>query len=167
VLALFDNEEVGSTTMQGAGSGFLDAVLERLAGGREDFHRALAGSLFLSVDGAHALHPNHPKAHEPQHHPQLNGGPVVKVNAQERYATQLEALAHLRACAQRAGVPLQSFVARTDVGTGSTIGPMTASRLGLKAVDLGLAMLAMHASRETAGAADPRSLADLLREHLV
>jgi aspartyl aminopeptidase len=167
VLALFDNEEIGSTTRQGAQSGFLDTVLERLCGDqRETFHRTIAASTFLSVDGAHALHPNFVEAHEPHHHPLLGGGVAIKTNANERYTTNLESLAMVRGCAARAEVPLQDFVARTDVGTGSTIGPMTSSRLGIRGVDLGIAMLAMHSIRETCGSADPLLLRRLLVEFL-
>lgn len=170
VIALFDNEEVGSQTMQGAGSRFLDMVLERLCEGsrrpREAFYRAIARSFIVSADGAHAVHPNYADAHEPHHHPVLGGGPVVKVNANERYTTQLEAQELLQTCAQRAGTPLQHFVARTDVGTGSTIGPMTATRLGIRSIDIGNPMLAMHSIREMAGTADQAAMAGLLAEFL-
>lgn len=169
VVALFDNEEVGSTTMQGARSGFLDSVLERLClssdNPREAFFRALAKSLAVSADGAHAVNPNYPEAHEPKHQPILNGGPVIKVNAQERYTTQIDALEHLKQCAERQNVPLQTFVARTDVGTGSTIGPMTASRLGIKSIDIGSPMISMHSVREMAGTDDQLSMVKLLTEH--
>ncbi len=166
IIALFDNEEVGSQTMQGAGSRFLDNVIERLcadaARPREAFFQTIARSFIASVDGAHAIHPNYPEAHEPHHHPLLGKGPVVKVNANERYTTQLEAHDLLQSCARTARVSLQSFVARTDVGTGSTIGPMTATRLGIRSVDLGNPMLAMHSIREMAGTADQAAMEKLL-----
>ncbi len=181
VLALFDNEEVGSRTMQGAGSGFLDTVLERIClpadHPREAYFRSIASSFIISVDGAHAVNPNYPEAHEPRHHPVLNGGPVIKVNANERYTTQTDALTHLRKCAENAGrkggskkkskspVPLQTFVARTDVGTGSTIGPMTACRLGMRSIDIGTPMISMHSSREMGGTADQLYMIKLLTEH--
>ena len=170
IIALFDNEEVGSQTMQGAGSRFLDMVLERMCESterpREALYRAIARSFIVSADGAHAVHPSYADAHEPHHHPVLGGGPVIKVNANERYTTQLEAQALLQACAKRAGIALQHFVARTDVGTGSTIGPMTATRLGIRSIDIGNPMLAMHSIRETAGTADQAAMAKLLAEFL-
>ncbi len=174
VVALFDNEEVGSRTMQGAGSGFLDSVLERLSvlegSRREPFFRAMAQSMMISADGAHAVNPNYPEAHEPRHQPILNGGPVVKVNANERYTTQIDAYEHLRKCAEKCGpdkgVPLQTFVARTDVGTGSTIGPMTACRLGIRSIDIGSPMMSMHSVREMAGTEDQRYMISLMTEHL-
>lgn len=166
IIALFDNEEVGSQTMQGAGSCFLDNVIERLcadaARPREAFFQTIARSFVASVDGAHAVHPNYQEAHEPHHHPLLGKGPVVKINANERYTNQLEAHDLLQTCAQRSNVTLQSFVARTDVGTGSTIGPMTATRLGIRSIDLGNPMLAMHSIREMAGTADQVAMAKLL-----
>ncbi|MCP4550159.1 MAG: M18 family aminopeptidase [bacterium] len=169
IIALFDNEEIGSGTMQGAQSGFLDSVIERLCIAtdrpREAFHRTLANSLLFSVDGAHAVNPNYSSSHEPRHHPMLNGGPVVKVNANERYTTQLEAHAHLKACAAAVEAPLQTFVARTDVGTGSTIGPMTSTRLGIRSVDVGSPMLSMHSSREVGGVEDQLHMIRLLTEH--
>jgi len=169
IIALFDNEEVGSQTMQGAGSRFLDMIIERLnalsENPRESYFRSIANSLFISNDGAHAVNPNYPEAHEPRHHPVLNGGPVLKINANQRYTTNSEALEHLRSCAKRADVKLQEFVARTDVGTGSTIGPMTATRLGIRAVDIGVPMISMHSSREMGGVEDQLSMIKLLTEH--
>ena len=169
VVALFDNEEVGSQTMQGARSGFLDTVLERLCmvgeNSREDYFRAVANSMLISVDGAHAVNPNYPEAHEPRHQVALNKGPVIKVNANQQYTTQVEAKDHLVKCAQRAGVPLQTFVARTDVGTGGTIGPMTASRLGIRSIDIGSPMVSMHSIREMGGTDDQLHMVNLLIEH--
>jgi aspartyl aminopeptidase len=169
-MAFFDNEEVGSETVSGAGSRFLDNILERICFGgaspREAFLRAEAMSLMISCDGAHAVNPNYPEAHDPRHMPMLNGGPVLKINAQERYTSEIEALAHLRTCAERASVPLQTFVARTDKTCGSTIGPMTASRLGIRSVDIGTPMISMHSIREMGGVEDQPLLIALLREHL-
>jgi aspartyl aminopeptidase len=169
VVALFDNEEVGSQTMQGARSGFLDAIIERLCAGdvnsREGYFRAIANSILISVDGAHAINPNYPEAHEPKHHVFLNGGPVMKVNANQQYTGNMEARNHLKRCADRADSPIQTFVARTDVGTGGTIGPMTASRLGIRSVDIGSPMVSMHSIREMGGTEDQLHMVNLLREH--
>ncbi len=169
VIALFDNEEIGSSTMQGAASRFLDTVLERLCLAsdfpREAYYRAIANSFIISVDCAHAINPNYADAHEPRHHLVLNGGVVHKVNANERYTGQIDAVEHLKKCAGKADVPLQTFVARTDVGTGSTIGPMTSTRLGMRSVDIGGPIISMHSSREMAGTADQLHMINLLREH--
>lgn len=170
VVALFHSEEVGSSTAEGAGSNFLGATLERLCTRsdrpREDYLRAMARSVLASVDGAHAVHPSRADRHEPQHKPLLNGGPVIKINAMERYATTLHTDAHLSACAERAGVPLQRYVHRTDLPCGSTIGPISATGLGVATVDLGVAMISMHSIREMGGTADQDHMIRLLREHL-
>jgi aspartyl aminopeptidase len=151
----------------------MDNIMERLCfqsdNPREAYFRSLANSIFISTDGAHAVNPNYPEAHEPRHHPILNGGPVIKINANERYTTQVDAMEHLKKCAENAeggAVPLQNFVARTDVGTGSTIGPMTACRLGLKSIDIGSPMISMHSVREMAGTEDQLHMIRLMREHL-
>mgnify|MGYP000342007414 FL=1 len=159
VVCLYDHEEVGSTSATGAGSQLLVTVLERIvlaAGGdRADLLRALASSVCLSADMAHATHPNYVDRHEPDHHVALNEGPVVKVNANQRYASDSRSVAvYLQACAD-AGVPTQQFVGRTDIPCGSTIGPVTAARLGISTVDVGIAQLAMHSARELCGADDP------------
>ena len=169
VVAVFDSEEIGSQTLGGAGSGFLDSVLERLAtedGGREDFHRALAKSMMASVDGAHATHPNYAEYHDPRHPIVLNGGPVIKVNAMQRYATTGLTQQWFERCAARAAVPVQHYVHRSDLPCGSTIGPMTSTRLGVATVDVGNPMLAMHSIRETAGAEDQAMMIASLIEHL-
>jgi len=171
VAALFDSEEVGSQTLAGAGSRFLDATLERIAvrdgASREDWHRSLARSLLVSVDGAHAVHPNFADFHDPQHRPLLNGGPVIKINAQQRYATSPETAHWFEQCAVRGGVPVQRYVHRTDLACGSTIGPMTATRLGVPTIDVGSPMLSMHSIRETGGILDQESMVRALREHYV
>lgn len=158
VVCLFDHEEVGSTSDRGAGSQVLPTTLERTVlargGGREDFHRALARSACLSTDMAHAVHPNYPDRHDPQHQVTLNGGPVLKLNANVRYATDAPGSALVALAAEQAHVPLQSFAMRSDLPCGSTIGPVTASRLGITTVDVGMPQLAMHASREYAGSHD-------------
>lgn len=158
VLALFDHEEVGSTSERGAQSDLLPSVLERIVlsagGGRSEFLAALAGSMCVSGDMAHATHPNYPERHEPAHHIVCNGGPVLKVNQNLRYATDASgAGAFALACAQ-AGVPLQRYVHRADLPCGSTIGPMTAARTGMTTVDVGAPQLAMHSARELMGAVD-------------
>ncbi len=158
VLALFDHEEVGSTSDHGAQSELLLTVLERITlaagGGREDFLRRLPGSMVASGDMAHATHPNYPERHEPGHLIEVNAGPVLKVQPNLRYATDgRTAAAFALACAQ-AGVPLQRYEHRADLPCGSTIGPMTAARTGIPTVDVGAAQLAMHSARELMGADD-------------
>lgn len=158
LIALFDNEEVGSDSERGAGGNFLEVTIERLlhTGGLDldARHRVVRRSLFVSADMAHSVHPNFADKHEPRHMPVMNRGPVIKVNAQERYATTGFSAAVLRDLCRRAEIPHQWFVNRTDLGCGSTIGPMTAARMGMPTVDVGNAMLSMHSVREMAGAAD-------------
>lgn len=158
VVCLFDHEEVGSTSDRGAASSVLPALLERSVhargGDREDLHRALARSACLSADMAHATHPNYADRHDPAHRIALNGGPVLKVNANVRYATDAPGAALVALAAEKARVPLQRFAMRGDLPCGSTIGPVTAARLGVTTVDVGMAQLAMHAAREHAGSHD-------------
>jgi len=159
VLVLFDHEEVGSQSERGAMSTLLPSVLERIVisagGGREDFHRALAGTVVASGDMTHATHPNYPEKHDPQHQIAINGGPVIKTNVKLRYATDsVGAAAFIMACNQ-AGVPVQHFVSRNDLPCGSTVGPMTAALVGASTVDFGAPMLSMHSARELCGAKDP------------
>jgi aspartyl aminopeptidase len=170
VLVLFDHEEVGSQSERGAMSTLLPSVLERIVisagGGREDYHRAIAGTVVASGDMAHATHPNYPEKHEPQHQIALNGGPVLKTNVKLRYATDsVGAAAFITACAQ-AGVPVQHFVSRNDLPCGSTVGPMTAALLGATTVDFGAPMLSMHSARELCGAKDPAMYAAALAAFL-
>lgn len=168
-IALYDNEEVGSASAEGADSPFLGAVLERIVlaqGDRlEDRHRAVARSLFVSADMAHAVHPNYRDLHEPRHMPRLNAGPVLKVNANLRYATLGTTAAAFLRYAREAEVPVQTFVNRTDLACGSTIGPITAARLGMPTVDVGNPMLSMHSIREMAGSADQAAMVAVLRRH--
>jgi aspartyl aminopeptidase len=170
LIALFDNEEVGSDTFRGAGSTLLDTAIERLCAGgakaREDLLRALSRSVLVSADGAHAVHPNYADFHDPQHRPRLGGGPVIKVNASERYATTAATRAYLAQCAEAADVGIQHYVHRTDLPCGSTIGPISATRLGVPAVDIGAPMLSMHSIRETSTPADCEMLSQLLTAHL-
>ena len=116
----------------------------------------------MSVDNAHAVHPNFSDKHDDNHGPLLNRGPVIKINRNQRYATSGEGAALTRVLADRAGVPIQSFVVRTDLGCGSTIGPITAAETGIPTIDLGVPTLAMHSIRELAGAKDPEFLKQLL-----
>ena len=170
VLVLFDHEEVGSQSDHGAQSELLLTVLERITmsqgGGREDFLRRLPGSMVASGDMAHATHPNYPDRHEPGHLIAVNGGPVLKVQPNLRYATDgRTAAAFALACAQ-AGVPLQRYEHRADLPCGSTIGPMTSARTGIPTVDVGAAQLAMHSAREVMGADDVAAYAAALAAFL-
>ncbi|MEU4316744.1 M18 family aminopeptidase [Nocardia sp. NPDC024068] len=170
VLAVFDHEEVGSQSDRGAQSELLPTVLERIVlargGGRADFLAAVAGSVCASGDMAHATHPNYPERHEPAHGIEINGGPVLKVNQNLRYATDaVGAGAFALACVQ-AGVPLQRYVHRADLPCGSTIGPMTAARTGMPTVDIGAPQLAMHSARELMGASDISAYAAALAAFL-
>jgi aspartyl aminopeptidase len=170
VVCLFDHEEIGSTSDRGAASSLLPSVLERIvaAGGgdRDSFHRALARSTCLSADMAHATHPNYADRHDSQHQVALNGGPVVKVNASVRYATDAPGSALVALAAEQAKIPLQAFAMRSDLPCGSTIGPITAARLGITTVDVGMPQLAMHAAREHAGSHDPAGYQALMAAFL-
>jgi aspartyl aminopeptidase len=170
VVSLFDHEEIGSATNRGAGSSMLPTVLERVAIGlgadREGWHRALAGSMCVSADMAHATHPNYPERHDPGHWIALNGGPVVKTNVNGRYASDARSAAVFLDACDRAGVPVQHYSHRNDLPCGSTIGPITAARLGIPTVDVGAPQLAMHSARELMGAQDPSYLADALAAFL-
>jgi aspartyl aminopeptidase len=170
VLVLFDHEEVGSVSERGAFSTLLPSVLERVVratgGERDDYLRAIAGSVIASGDMAHATHPNYADRHDPEHQVRINGGPVLKSNAKLRYATDaLGAAAFVAACEQ-AGVPVQQFVSRSDMPCGSTVGPMTAALTGATTVDFGAATLSMHSAREMCGALDPAMYAGALAAFL-
>ena len=171
VVCLFDHEEVGSVSARGAASPLLGRVLERItaaAGGTtDDQHRAVADSVVLSADGAHATHPNYAERHEPDHQIALNAGPVLKVNSNQRYATDAESAAVFVLACEDAGVPHQTFVNRSDLACGSTIGPITAGRLGMAVVDAGCAQLAMHSIRELAGSHDPAWFRAVMESFLV
>lgn len=168
VAVLFDHEEVGSVSGHGAASNFLAAVLERLAFARgldrEAWLRALPQSFLISADMAHALHPNYPERHDGLHFPLPNRGPVLKANANLRYATDAGSAARFRGWAARAGVPVQDFVNRADLACGSTVGPGLSAALGIPAVDAGNAMLSMHSARELCGADDPALMTAVMRE---
>ena len=158
LCAFFDHEEVGSESAAGAGGSFIADVLARLAGNAgldaEDQRRMLARSFFISADMAHGWHPNFPAAYEPCHHALVNAGPVIKSNANQRYSTNGETAARFMALCAKAGVPCQQYAHRTDLGCGSTIGPIVAARLGIPSVDVGSPMWAMHSIRESAGVLD-------------
>ena len=170
MLALFDHEEVGSTSDHGAQSEFLVTTMERIvlaAGGdREDFLRLGAGSIVASGDMAHATHPNYPERHEPGHLIYVNRGPVLKVQPNLRYATDSRTAAAFELACRQAGVPLQRYEHRADLPCGSTIGPMTAARTGIPTVDVGAPQLAMHSSRELMGAVDVAAYAAALSAFL-
>lgn len=170
VAVLNDHEEVGSSSNTGAAGPFLDAVLSRIVtargGGVEDLARALAGSSCVSADNAHAVHPNYPERHEPGHRPIVNAGPAVKVNSNQRYATSSETAAQFQRACELAGVPWQVFVSRNNMPCGSTIGPITATRLGIATVDVGVPQLSMHSARELCGVDDPGHLAAALQAFL-
>ena len=159
MLAVFDHEEVGSESTTGAMGAMLHAVLQRIAivvapGDPQALHRALANGFCVSADAAHAVHPNYAERHDPNHRPVLNGGPVVKVNANQRYASDAETVAEfIRAC-DASGVPHQTFVSRNTMPCGSTIGPITSARLGIPTVDVGNPMLSMHSAHEMCGVDD-------------
>ena len=166
VIAQFDHEEVGSQSTHGAAGPRLTWLLEALhAGTRTEFHEILSRSHCISADNAHAVHPNYPDRHEPTHRPLPNLGPVLKVNANQRYATSVEsASVFLQTCAL-AGVPHQTFVSRNSIPCGSTIGPVTATQLGIPTVDVGVAQLSMHSARELCGASDPAMLAKVIARY--
>lgn len=158
VLAIFDNEEVGSGTKQGAGSPILRTIIERIVSGlggkTEDLYRAIHNSFMISADMAHALHPNYPEKHDPTNHPLMNGGPVIKLNANQKYMTDGDSAAVFATVCRMAGVPCQTFVNHSDMAGGSTLGNILLSQMELRGVDIGNPMWAMHSVRETAGTQD-------------
>ena len=170
VIALFDHEEVGSASATGAAGPLLSSTLERIvstvATDRDSFHRSLAHSICVSADGAHALHPNHMGRHEPGHAPLIGCGPVLKHNANVRYATDAPGAARLRLVAESEGIELQDFVTRGDLPCGSTIGPTTAASLGITTVDLGVPQLSMHSARELCATSDLEPFTRLLGRFL-
>jgi aspartyl aminopeptidase len=158
IAAFFDHEEVGSESAVGASGSFIGDILERIAAQSgldgEERRCALARSFFVSADMAHGWHPNFPAAYEPHHRVMVNGGPVIKSNANQRYSTGSETAARFMALCEQAGVPVQHYAHRTDLGCGSTIGPIVAARLGIASLDVGAPMWAMHSLRESAGVLD-------------
>ena len=168
VLCVLDNEEVGSGTKQGAASTFLKDTLKRLNGamGRdeEDYQVSLAKSFMISADNAHAVHPNHPEKTDSENRPYLNGGPVLKMNADQKYCTEGVSAAMFRELCSEAGVPVQVFVNRSDMPGGSTLGNISSTQVAVRAVDVGLPQLAMHSAYETAGAKDTEYLVKVMTE---
>ena len=158
VLAIFDNEETGSQTKQGAGSPFLSAMLKRIAlaqsGTEEAYWQAVERAFMISADNAHAWHPNYSEKFDPTNHPVLGGGPVIKFNAAQKYASDAVSAAVFAEICREAGVPCQRFVNHSDVAGGSTLGNILASSIPLRGVDMGNAILAMHSCRETGSVAD-------------
>lgn len=162
MVALWDHEEIGSTSNRGAASPLVEAVLERLVPSPTQRRTLLARSYCASSDMAHGTHPNYSERHEPNHLIQLGGGPVIKTNVNQRYATDARSAQVFAAACEAAGTPVQWYAHRADIPCGSTIGPITAGRLGISVVDVGAPMLAMHSARELMAVAD----ADLLRRSL-
>lgn len=158
VIAIFDNEETGSGTKQGAGSPILDYLLRRinlaLGGGEEDYMQAVASSFMVSADNAHGVHPNYIEKQDPTNHPVLGNGPVVKINANCKYMTDADSAAVFASICEKAGVPVQYFVNHSDNAGGSTLGNILTSQIPLRGVDMGAAVWAMHSARETASVSD-------------
>ncbi len=162
VVALWDHEEIGSTSNRGAGSPLVESVLERLAPAPSERRQLLARSYCASSDMAHGTHPNYSERHEPGHFIRLGGGPVIKTNVNQRYATDARSAQVFAAACEETATPVQWYAHRADIPCGSTIGPITAAALGISVVDVGAPMLAMHSARELMATAD----VELLRQAL-
>ncbi|MEE2651717.1 MAG: M18 family aminopeptidase, partial [Pseudomonadota bacterium] len=162
VLVSNDHEEVGSMSSSGAQGPMLESVLRRIAGDESRWQRAIAHSLMISADNAHGVHPNFSDRHDANHGPLLNRGAVIKINVNQRYATNSETSAAFRHLCQQCQQPVQSFVVRSDMACGSTIGPITSSALGVATLDIGVPTFAMHSIRELAGADDAVGLSQVL-----
>lgn len=167
VCAVFDNEEVGSGTKQGADSTFLEDVLwricEALGMSRSEYLRMLAGSFLISADNAHAVHPNHPEKADPTNRPYLNGGIVIKYHGSQKYTTDAVSAAKLKSLCKRAEVPFQTYANRSDIAGGSTLGNISTAHVSVSSVDIGLPQLAMHSAVETAGMRDTKYAVDMLK----
>ena len=153
-----DHEEVGSESTSGAGGSFLENTLRRMFSDYEDYMQMIRSSVLISADNAHAIHPNYPSKHDSKHAPHINKGSVIKVNANQRYASNSTTISRFMNVANSLKEPYQEFVTRSDMGCGSTIGPITATRLGIETLDIGLPTFAMHSIRELAGCDDAHSL---------
>ena len=167
VCAVFDNEEVGSGTKQGADSTFLEDVLWRICQAlglsRSEYLRMLAGSFLISADNAHAVHPNHPEKADPTNRPYLNGGIVIKYHGSQKYTTDAVSAAKLKSLCKRAEVPFQTYANRSDIAGGSTLGNISTAHVSVSSVDIGLPQLAMHSAVETAGMRDTKYAVDMLK----
>ena len=164
LLVCTDHEEVGSASACGAQGPFLQSVLERVAGSHENYVRMIDQSMMVSADNAHAVHPNYVDKHDDNHGPEINMGPVIKTNANQRYATNGDTSALFKQLCKKADVPVQSFVVRSDMACGSTIGPIAASEIGVRTIDVGVPTFAMHSIRELAGRWDAYYLFRVLKE---
>ena len=165
MLVCNDHEEVGSVSTSGAMGSFLKSVLQRLCPTAEELARAIDHSMLISADNAQGVHPNYADKYDDNHGPVLNKGPVIKVNANQRYASNSETSAMFRNICEQADVPVQSFVVRSDMACGSTIGPLTAAETGIRTIDVGVPTFAMHSIREMAGRWDGYYLYRALREY--
>lgn len=158
-FAAFDHEEIGSASRSGAAGPFLEDVLTRISAAldadAEERAQAFAGSLHVSSDVGHAVHPNYPEKHDPVNRPEAGAGPILKINANQRYATDAHGAAAWNAACESAGVPTQEFVSNNALPCGSTIGPIAATRLGIRTVDVGVPILSMHSARELTAVVDP------------
>ncbi|WP_417598232.1 M18 family aminopeptidase [Oceanospirillum sp.] len=163
LLVCNDHEEVGSMSASGAQGPFLQSVLKRIAGHEERYQQMIAASMMVSCDNAHGIHPNYASYHDNNHAPLLNAGPVIKLNANQRYASNSESSAWFRLACQQAGVEVQSFIMRSDLACGSTIGPITSAELGVRTIDVGVPQFAMHSVRELAGSRDAYKLYQVLK----
>lgn len=161
VLVCNDHEEVGSTSAIGAQGPMLKSVLQRISVDNESFLRAISRSLMVSADNAHGVHPNYPDKHDENHGPKLNAGPVIKINANQRYASSSETNTMFAQMCKACEVPVQQFVIRSDMGCGSTIGPITSAELGVPTIDIGVPTFGMHSIRELAGSDDAQGLASV------
>lgn len=157
-----DHEEVGSESVSGASGSFLENTLHRMFSDYEDYMQMVRNSILISCDNAHAIHPNYPTKHDKQHAPEINAGVVIKVNANQRYASNSTTISRFMKTASSFGEKTQNFVTRSDIGCGSTIGPITATRLGIDTLDVGIPTLGMHSIRELAGSDDAHSLYKIL-----
>jgi len=166
VIFLFDNEEIGSRTVNGAASPFMERVLERLSGSRADFFRACSRSMNVSADCVHAIHPGWAGKHSKLSKPQLNKGPAIKMSAGGSYASSARTSAYFVKCTELAESPVQKFVSRADGKSGGTLGPIAATGTGIPTVDVGSPMLSMHSIREMAGTVDHKNMINCLRVHL-
>ena len=162
LLVCNDHEEVGSASSSGAQGTLLKSIIERLSGSAEDFARTIDNSMMISADNAHGVHPNFADKHDENHGPVLNQGPVIKMNANQRYASNSETSSVFKKLCRELKLPVQSFVVRSDMACGSTIGPITATGIGVRTLDVGVPTFGMHSIRELAGARDGHYLYQVL-----